>query len=69
MAKHRHYSPALSRFLVSVLYHEAKARKMRMTKLTDLLLRQALIDSDGWKTAETLKLESSVTGPMPAQAA
>ena len=52
----RHYSPAISRFLVSALYHEAKARKIPMTKLTDDLLRQGLTGTAGWKTAESLKV-------------
>src|SRR5438874_1741755 len=42
MAKSNHYSPRISRFLVSVLYHEAKARKIPMTKLTDEILQQTL---------------------------
>lgn len=42
MPRPRHYSPQISRFLVSVLYHEARRRKMPMTKLTDHLLRQSL---------------------------
>ena len=47
MAKHRHYSPSLSRFLVKVLYHEAKARKLPMTKLTDagLIVREISLES------------------------
>jgi len=65
MAKHRHYSPALSRFLVSVLFHEAKARKIPMTKLTDDLLRQALMNSEGWRTAETLKMAADHPPPCP----
>ena len=56
MLKPRHYSPQLSRFMVSVLYHEAKARKMPMTKLTDSLLRQSLVNSSGWQTAESLRV-------------
>lgn len=54
MAKPRHYSPHISRFLVSVLYHEAKNRKIPMTKLTDDLLINALRGSPGWITATTL---------------
>ena len=69
MAQSRHYSPALSRFMVSVLYHEAKARSIPMTKLTDQLLRQALIDSQGWRIAESTKLEISTTVPKSAQTA
>ena len=59
MPKFRHYSPQLSRFVVSVLYHEAKARKVPMTKLTDSLLRQCLIGSESWQRAESLKVPVS----------
>ncbi len=69
MAQPRHYSPALSRFMVSVLYHEAKARKLPMTKLTDQLLRQALMNSHGWKTAESTAQENTSTTHMSAEAA
>lgn len=50
----RHYSPRLSRFIVSVLYHHAKAQGVPMTKLTDTLLRESLVDTDAWRTAETM---------------
>jgi hypothetical protein len=53
MARPRHYSPVISRFLVSVLYHEAKRRQMPMTKLVDLLLREALESTETLKVAET----------------
>ncbi len=66
MARPRHYSPALSRFLVSVLYHEAQRRQMPMTKLTDHLLRQALRDSEGWRQAETLRVAEDPL-PHPSQ--
>ena len=56
MARPRHYSPQLSRFLVSVLYHQAKHLKIPMTKLTDELLQNALRGSPGWIQATTLKL-------------
>ena len=55
MARPRHYSPQLSRFLVSVLYHQAKHRKIPMTKLTEDLLQNALRGSPGWIQATTLK--------------
>ena len=63
MAKLSHYSPQLSRFIVSVLYHQAKAKKIPMTKLTDQLLRTALENTEAWKTAELLRVaeESSAT--------
>jgi len=62
MARPRHYSPHISRFLVSVLYHEAKHRKIPMTKLTDDLLLNALRDSPGWITATTLH-SADITPP------
>lgn len=51
MPRPRHYSPALERFLVSVLYHEARHRKMRMTKLANEILKEALAESVGWQLA------------------
>ena len=66
MAKHRHYSPAISRFLVSALYHEAKARGVPMTKLTDHLLSQALRDTEGWRQAESLRVAED-PAPYPSQ--
>lgn len=68
MAKHRHYTPPLSRFLVSVLYHEAKARKVPMTTLTDQVLRQALQGTHGWQEAERLA-ETPAPYPAPNTAA
>jgi hypothetical protein len=62
MAKPRHYSPRMSRFLVAVLYHEAKNRKIPMTKLTDDLLLNALRGSPGWITATTLH-SADITPP------
>ena len=61
MARPRHYSPQLSRFLVSVLYHQAKHRKIPMTKLTDELLQNALRGSPGWIQATTLTLAEDTT--------
>lgn len=71
MSRPRHYSPQLSRFLVSVLYHQAKHRKIPMTKLTDELLQNALRGSPGWIQATTLTLaeDSPKEVPMHAQAA
>ena len=56
MGRARHYSPRISRFLVSVLYHEAKHRKIPMTRLTDELLRQQLIGGQSWEKAEELRV-------------
>ena len=56
MAQARYYSPQISRFLVSVLYHEAQRRKIPMTKLTDELLRQQLSGSESWEKAQSLRV-------------
>ena len=62
MPQNRHYSPRISRYLVSVLYHEAKRRQIPMTKLTDELLRQQLIGSESWELAK----ESRVAEGSPS---
>ena len=56
MAQARYYSPQISRFLVSVLYHEAQRRKIPMTRLTDELLRQQLSGSESWEKAQSLRI-------------
>lgn len=56
MPKQRYYSPRISRFLVSVLYHEAKRRQMPMTQLTDELIRGQLQGGESWLKVEELKL-------------
>jgi hypothetical protein len=42
MPKFKHYSPQLSREVVSRLYHRAKAERMPMTKLVNRIIEQAL---------------------------
>ena len=42
MARPNHYSPVIQRDLVGLLYHEAKRRKLPMTKLVDRILRKAM---------------------------
>ena len=61
MATSRHYSPRISRFLVSVLYHEAKHRKIPMTQLTDELLHASLLGTAGWTMATNLRLKEDTT--------
>jgi len=56
MASSRHYSPRISRFLVSVLYHEAKRRQIPMTKLTDELLRRQLTGCDSRDETQTARV-------------
>jgi len=48
----RHYVPALPRFTVSALYHEARHRGVPMTRLADELLTGVLKGTPGWWAAE-----------------
>jgi hypothetical protein len=52
MPRPHHYSPAIDRFLVSVLYHEAKRQRKPMTQLTNNLLETALRGTNSWRKAE-----------------
>jgi 6-phosphogluconolactonase (cycloisomerase 2 family) len=52
MSRPRHYSPALDRFLVCALYHEARHRKLPMTALANGLLAEQLQGTAGWRQAE-----------------
>jgi hypothetical protein len=49
--RQKHYSPAIHRFIVSCLYHEAKRRGVKMTVLVNQLLSTALTGGDGWQEA------------------
>jgi len=49
--KNPYYCPKISRFMVSVLYHEARSRQMPMTELTESLLRESLEGSQSWHVA------------------
>ena len=51
MARPNHYSPAIERFLVSVLYHEAHHRNIPMTRLANQILKAELAESVGWQLA------------------
>jgi hypothetical protein len=63
--RRKHYSPRISRFLVSVLYHEAQHRQVPMTKLTDELLHKQLVGSVGWEKAQELRVaEEPQTSPI-----
>ncbi len=50
--KSPYYTPKISRFLVSVLYHEARSRRIPMTALTETLLIKSLEGSQSWRDAE-----------------
>jgi hypothetical protein len=51
MPRPTHYSPAIERFLVSVLYHEARHRSIPMTRLANEILKSGLAQSAGWQLA------------------
>jgi hypothetical protein len=62
MPRPQHYSPVIDRFLVSVLYHEAKRRKKPMTALANELLSSALHDTESWQVAEqAMQLNDAAT--------
>ena len=52
MARSTHYTPPLSRFLVCALYHEARQRRIPMTRLANNLIEWALKRTPGWKEAQ-----------------
>jgi hypothetical protein len=51
MPRPSHYSPAIERFLVRVLYYEAQYREIPMTQLTNEILKRSLSESVGWQMA------------------
>ncbi|MEN8713510.1 MAG: hypothetical protein ABF384_01250 [Verrucomicrobiales bacterium] len=51
MARPRHYVPAISRPVVAALYHEARSRRIPMTRLVDRLLTETLRGTPGWQRA------------------
>ena len=51
MAKATCYQPVISRALIAALFHEAKRRRLPMTRLVDRLLRDCLQGTPGWETA------------------
>jgi hypothetical protein len=53
MPRRTHYSPCINRNIVRALYHEAKHRRLPMTRLTNQLLAVALQGTVGWKLAHT----------------
>ena len=66
MARPKHYSPEIRRFLVSVLYHEAQARGVPMTVLTNELLTNSLQNTDGWHKAEEAMQVNEAAAPYTA---
>jgi hypothetical protein len=68
MSRPTHYSPALNRFLVCVLYHEARRQKKPMTVLVNGLLESSLRDTDSWRQArEAMQLSETPSPALPAR--
>jgi hypothetical protein len=65
MPRATHYSPQIRRDLVSKLYHRAKAEKTPMTKLTNRLLDEALLNVVPFSD----QMESSRVAESPPQPA
>ena len=59
-----HYSPVIRRFLVNVLYHEARHRRKPMTVLTSEILSEALQGTEGWRRAEEETSKLSENHPL-----
>ena len=62
MPKQNHYTPPLKRFLVTVLYHQAKLEHLPMTVLVKRIVEQTLQGKEAWKRAT----EQHEQPPTPA---
>jgi hypothetical protein len=63
MPRPRHYVPCISRQVVCALYHEAKRRRLPMTRLADQLLTGALHGTVGWQIAHSAPPPQEPTTP------
>jgi len=63
MPRSKHYSPEIRRFLVSVLYHEAKGKGIPMTILANQVLQDGLKGTEGWRKAEESMRLQETTPP------
>ena len=66
MSKSKHYTPPLTRFNVSALYHQAKELRIPMTVLANQIVEAGLKNTEGWKKAESAMGEGQ--GPAKAKA-
>jgi hypothetical protein len=66
MPRPKHYSPTIDRFLIKVLFHEARRQKKPMTVLTNNLLESALRGSQSWHQAESSAMMVLNERPPPA---
>ena len=68
MARPSYYVPALPRFTVCALHHEAKRRGIPMTRLADGILTDALKATPGWDAAvEQQQRQTAGQGGAQAQ--
>jgi hypothetical protein len=65
MAHERYYTPRLERDLIASLYHAAKARRIPMTRLASLLVREGLtrLRENGTSEGCVLREEPPVVDP------
>ena len=63
MPSSKHYTPALKRFLVTALYHQAKLEHIPMTLLVNRIVEQSLQGSEGWKRALQQNSGNPITTP------
>lgn len=68
MSRPAHYSPAIAPHLVKVLYHEARLRRLRMTRLVNQLLTDALRHTHGWTLAAAERELASFNSASAASA-
>ena len=68
MAQSLYYSPRLDEKLISPLYHAAKARRIPMTRLASLLVREGLQRlGESANSESTFVREEPHTSPQPVQ--
>jgi len=65
MAKNSHYSPVIDRFLVKVLYFDARHHGKPMTRRVNELLRESLKGSEAWILAEKSRSEREKADMRP----
>jgi hypothetical protein len=67
MPRPKYYSPTIDRFLITVLYIEARRQKKPMTAVTNGLLEQALRDSESWHQAQSTMVLKEDPPPTPSK--
>jgi len=65
MAAGKYYSPRLDRHLVSSLYHAARSRRVPMTRLASMLVRDGLARMGGDDGSESAIVREDPPAPDP----